>query len=80
MKLAFQCAQCMPSNLGKIMFHLWRTFYFCKANITHLREAGDGKVIEKIKFFGSKGNGRTDAQPLYIRISFLDILYAPKHC
>ena len=33
-KLAFQCARCAPSNLGKIICHLWGTFYFYKAEIT----------------------------------------------
>ena len=58
-------------NLGKIMFHLWGTFYVYKANITHLRKEGDGKVKAKAKakitLFGVKGywtDGRTTS--LYI--------------
>ena len=34
LKLAFQCARCAHS--GKIMVHLWGTFYFYNANITHI--------------------------------------------
>ena len=33
----FQCERYAPSNLGSIMFHHLGTFYFYKANITHLR-------------------------------------------
>ena len=39
------------------MFYLWGTFYFFKANITHLRYEGDGKAKAKAKItlFGVKG-------------------------
>ena len=69
--LAFQGAPCAPSNLGKIMFHLWGTYHFYKANITHLRWEGEGNAKAKVKnFLESKGNGRTHnlAFALYISI------------
>ena len=36
-KTSFSVRTMRASNLGKIMFHLWETFYFYKANIRHLR-------------------------------------------